>query len=75
MPKLRPTPAQKGNEILLREIRHAKTDRDLTNKELGILLHCSVGTVKKRNNNPENFTLKELRMLKEKLHINLEGVL
>ncbi|MDP4153283.1 MAG: hypothetical protein Q8865_07600 [Bacillota bacterium] len=75
MPRLAKSDNQKRNDYLLGTMAKQQIIYDLPNQSLSLPMGVSRKTVYNRLNDPDKFTLAELRMLIKKLHIPAEDML
>lgn len=71
MPKQMPIPATQEDRNLVAEINAAMIKKGLSKPNLEVYLHMCDDTLRDRFKHPEKFTLKELRILKRVLKMEI----
>lgn len=71
MPKQRPFPDTQQDRELVAAIKSALIKNGLTENDIATSLHISRNTFNSRMKSPEKFTLKELRVLKRRLKMDV----
>lgn len=75
MPKLRPSAALLQNRTIIATIKYGMEMAGVSNDELALAMRTSTVTLYDRLKHPENFRLKELRAVGQKLHIPVEKLI
>lgn len=71
MPKKMPIPYTQADRDFVADISAAMIKKGLTKPDLEVYLHMCDDTLRKRLKQPETFTLKELRVLKRVLKMEI----
>jgi hypothetical protein len=69
MPKLRVPLDEHENRLILAKIEYLKKIHSVTNKDLSVALRMTPRTYYNRLISPEDFSIRELRLLSKKLHV------
>lgn len=75
MPKLRPSAADLKNRAVVANIKYGMAMADIDPTGLALAMRTSLKTVYSRFKHPEEFRLRELQAVSEKLHIPLEQLI
>lgn len=71
MPKKRPLPDIQEDRNFVAVVQSSRIKNGLSEADLAISLHMSMDTLSKRLKDPNTFTLRELRILKKRLKMDV----